>query len=638
MITEIEFPEEFASPLGLQPKRLRDLRSTVVLAGPNGAGKSRYLQLVAQIVAKLPEARNELGNLEVSLKNARWLNNIPPEATPIPEPWKSQITKQQSYLGLISSSGGSNRQPKVIHLSYPGHEVFRPWNTPTTSMITSLMRERGRNWDPRESSPATVDELVKSNIAGGFNTAMESAPAYLYTVALAIHESAHPRAQQSPGALKRLDDARSFNVVLRALLSAEIEPELDDNMNVMPRFRGRRLQLSELSVGEHVLMSWAILLHRQREWLQGAHLLIDEPENHLHPDVCLRALDALQRDVLGPEGQIWLATHSVPLIAHAGMESVYFVDNGSIEYAGNKIEKVIDRLLGGEEGRSKLRTLLADANELAFDSFAAQCLLPPGVASAREGDPQQEQMVRIADAVDGKQEGVRILDFAAGRGRLAAALRATGTEKSRRFTYYAYQDPRFTLPDERRECAEQIRQLEQPEPVEAYLVDTPDRLTVPGAVRMDLVVMCNVLHEIPVKDWLHAFRAIHSVLEEEGRLVIMEDQVPSVGELPHDNGYVILHDLALMELFGSKDAVTSLPSMLEGRLTAFAIPRRFLLDVTPKTIGRALHKVMSHARDGIRRIRDTRLQERSFKDGRRHAHFTLLYANAMLALEEYPFP
>lgn len=635
MFTEIEFSEEFTRPLGLQPQRLRNLKSLVVLAGPNGAGKSRYLTLVERIAARLAESEQGIAELEETLKLAQLFNAASANPAEVPEPWKSAFAKQRAHLALVTRTAETPAPPKVIPLSYPGNSFGRNPNT-RSSRLDFLNFSPGFVWDPRKVAPAKVDGLAQSNTTGGFDTAQESAPAYLYKVALALHESEHPQARQSPGAQKKLEDARAFNAVLRVLLAAEIEPELDDDMQVRPRFRGRQLQLGELSAGEQVLVSWAILLHRQREWLHGAHLLIDEPENHLHPDVCIRALNALQRDVLGPEGQIWLATHSVPLIAHAGMDSVYFVDNGSIEYAGNQMKKVIDRLLGGEEGRSKLRALLSEADEMAFDAFAAQCLLPPGVASAREGDPQQGQMVRAARDVSGGKENVRILDFAAGRGRLAAALKGAGSSSNRSFTYHAYQDPRFTQPDERRECLEQIRCLGQSGPPDTYLLDTLGRLTVPGADPMDLVVMCNVLHEIPVRDWLREFASIYKVLGEDGHLVILEDQLPSVGELPHDNGYVILNELALMALFGSKDAVTCLPTEGKGRLTAFAIPRRFLLNATPGTIGKALEQVRNHARDAIRHLRDTRAQERSFQDGRRHAHFALLYANAQLALEEYP--
>jgi SAM-dependent methyltransferase len=448
-------------------------------------------------------------------------------------------------------------------------------------------------WDygrhPLSVPPDDVDRVVAANQTGGFGNAVSSVYDYFFEVARAMYEAKHPDPQ-------------------------------------------------ELSMGELVLAGWAIVLHRQKAWLRGACVLIDEPENHLHPDVCIRALNALRNEILGPQGQIWLATHSVPLIAYAGIESVHFVDNGAIEYAGNKIGKVLDRLLGGQEGRTKLRALMADADEIAFDNFAAQCLLPPGVVSAQEGDPQQFQMVKAAKNLGVGKENIRILDFAAGRGRLAAALRDAGLVANRRFTYYAFQDPRFSEASDGRECIEHIRRLEQPGEPESYLVGTLEGFTVRDAGRMDLVVMCNVLHEIPVGDWQHVFERIHDVLADDGQLVILEDQTPSVGELPHADGYVILNEPALQHLFGSKDAVLRLSMEKDGRLTAFAVPRVFLKRVTPQTLGRSLASVKRMAEERIRCIRDKHRGQRSFQDGRLHAHFSLLYANALLASRQFPEP
>jgi ubiquinone/menaquinone biosynthesis C-methylase UbiE len=234
---------------------------------------------------------------------------------------------------------------------------------------------------------------------------------------------------------------------------------------------------------------------------------------------------------------------------------------------------------------------MADADEIAFDNFAAQCLLPPGVASTQEDDPQQIQMVKVAKILGANKENVRILDFAAGRGRLAAALGDAGLTARRRFTYDAF---------------------------------------------MDLVVMCNVLHELSVGDWQRSLERIHEVLAEGGHLVVFEDQTPSTGELPHADGYVILNEPALQHLFGSKNAVVRLPSERGERLTAFAIPRTFLKKVTPETIGKALGSVKRMAEENMRRIRDERRGGRSFQDGRLHAHFALLLANAHLASQQFP--
>ena len=630
MFSDFSFPESLARSVGLKPAELRNLKSLVVLAGPNGAGKSRYLRLVPDVATRYSDAVVRILDRRKQLDEFK---GNPPSYL-LPTQREAEISQMEEQLRTLERiiatarwAGPVPQRMKIIPLRY-------------TLASDSISVGSGYDvTDPNEAAPREVQRQAEDNKEGGFKKAANSVLAYVHEIARAMYDSEHPRHKDSDSVKQRLEDARAFNRVLRAFFSAEVELGMDDDSRPVANFRGRPFRPGELSQGEQILLIWAILLHRQKEWLRGAVVLIDEPENHLHPDACIRALDALRsEDILGPEGQIWLATHSIPLIAYAGLDSVYLVDHGAIEYAGNRIEKVIDRLMGGEQGRVRLRTLLADADELAFDTFAAQCLLPPDVAAPREGDPQQAQMANLTREAGAHKQDVRILDYAAGRGRLAVSLKEAGLAAERKFTYFAYQAAGYTSEEERSECLERIRELGQPQSPEDYLVNSLDRLTVPGMAPMDLVVMCNVLHEIPVRQWLECFARIHEVLADDGQLVILEDQLPSVGELPHANGYIILDDLALMELFGAREAVRTLSVEKQGRLTAFGIPKAFLRKASTQAIGKALEKVKRKAKDELRRLREGGQERRSFQMGRLHAHYALLHSNALMALDEYQMP
>jgi ABC-type multidrug transport system ATPase subunit len=631
MFSDFVFPKFFTDPVGLKPAELRNLGSLVVLAGPNGAGKSRYLRLVPELTNQFASMSSNISWLSNRLNDPKtdWVSYAPPaEREAELTKWKERLRALEWMSTTARWVGQPQKEIKTIALRY----------TMASDSIVSPNFDEDTT-DPNEAPPREVEERAQSNRTGGFESAASSVLAYFHEIARAMYDSEHPRHRNSETVKQKLDDALAFNRVLRALFSAEVELGMNASGRPVANFRGRLFRPGELSEGEQILVIWTILLHRQKEWLRGAQVLIDEPENHLHPDACIRAIEALRSDdILGPEGQIWLATHSVPLIAYAGLDSVYLVDHGSIEYVGNRIEKVIDRLMGGKDGRSRLRALLADADELAFDTFAAQCLLPPAVAAPREGDPQQEQMVNLAREVGANKQEVRILDYSAGRGRLAVALKEAGLTAERKFTYFAYQAPGYTSGKERSECLERIRELSPPQSPDAYLINSLDRLTVPGVAPMDLVVMCNVLHEIPVRQWLECFARIHEVLADDGQLVILEDQLPSVGELPHANGYVILDELALMELFGAQEAVRTLSLDKKGRLTAFGIPRAFLRNASATTICKTLERVKRKAKDELRLLREAGQQQRSFQMGRLHAHYALLHSNALLALDEYQMP
>lgn len=633
MFTDFIFPEALTRPLGLKEATLRNCKSLVVLAGPNGAGKSRYLKLMPDIVRHAHVAQPQIKAIQEELRSIARL--IQSEAHSI-----QNQHREQRKLNLEGELALLTAVDEGVHWDGPRPSTLKTIPLRYTLAETTFRGERGflshTGIGPYAVAPDAVEQQALASTENGFDGAAQSVPAYFHEVARALYDAEHPLQKKSESLKKRLEDAHAFNQVLEKFLGAKVEFNLDENGRPLAYFRGRVFRPDELSEGEQIIVIWTITLHRQKEHLRGAIVTIDEPENHLHPDACIRALDALRSDeILGPEGQIWLATHSVPLIAYAGLDSVHLVDNGSIQYAGNNIEKVINRLMGGENGRTRLRTLLADADDLAFETFAAQCLLPPTVAAPREDDPQQQQMTEAARDLGTKKDDLHILDYAAGRGRLAVSLREAGLAGGRKFTYFAYQSPAHTSEEERLECLARIRELGHQEPADSYLVNRLDRLCVPGRKPMDLVVMCNVLHEIPVQKWLECFEQVHEVLAEDGQLVILEDQLLPVGELPHAGGYIVLDDVALMCLFGSEKALLRYPTARDGRLTAYGISRDYLQRVSVETIVSALKKVRNKAKEELLVLRQAPTAQRSFQAGRRHAHYALLYTNAQLALAEY---
>ena len=68
--------------------------------------------------------------------------------------------------------------------------------------------------------------------------------------------------------------------------------------------------------------------------------------------------------------------------------------------------------------------------------------------------------------------------------------------------------------------------------------------------------MVNVLHEIPTISWNDEFATIYNLLKEDGKLVIIERELLTIGESPFTNGYMMLtgnetHSEAANILFGA---------------------------------------------------------------------------------------
>ncbi|NVJ14103.1 methyltransferase domain-containing protein [Myxococcus sp. AM010] len=311
--------------------------------------------------------------------------------------------------------------------------------------------------------------------------------------------------------------------------------------------------------------------------------------------------------------------------------------DGSIKFAGNTVTSVVESLLGGKDGKDRLSTFLSDADEIAFMEFAVQCILPAGVADAKTGDKQQVQFTEVLNQRLASNQHVRILDYSAGKGRFASALRerfasTTGNEALReRLNYFAYNDPRFIEPDEKDACKARVAVLEQPGSIEEYYWESMAQLQATHRHEIDIIVLCNVLHEIEPDDWIRTFRDIDELLAPDGVLVVMEDLLPPVGELPNKRGYLLLDEFGLGLLFDAPKSVKVLQKR-ENRLLAAAIPKALLSRVTPETRSSALEHLMSFSRERVEQIRAEVSNSPSHRLGREHAHYAMLYTNASIAL------
>ena len=484
--------------------------------------------------------------------------------------------------------------------------------------------------NPDDVPPKQARALVGDNAQGGFHSAFISMHPYLEDLAEAFYDAEDTRNRLRAEEL--LAGPRAFNAILERLTGWTLGAGIKDG-GVVPLLGDRAFAFTELSEGQKLLIAWAIVLHRQRATLQNSIITLDEPENHFHPDVCVRVIRALLE--FAPTSQVWVATHSVPLIAYAGMERVHLVEGGRVTYGGNQIDRVMERLLGGPEGREQLHTFWSDADELGYFNFAAQCLLDPEVADFHARDDQPDQVAETAGAA-GLPTSARVLDYGAGRGRLASALARQRDEGvSVPFEYFAVNHPAFTKADDRNRCKAEIARLHGAANVETHYTEDLEGFMATGQ-RMDGVVLCNVFHEVPVADWLTTLGQIHGVLAEHGVLIIVEDMLPSVGELPNRNGYVILDEPALRALVaapGEHPHVRVGSSEREGRLLAFIVQRAALLNVSSETVERALESVQGTAIRGMRAAREAADRE-TFQGGRRHAHYSMLYANASLSRED----
>ena len=645
-ITRLEFPD--LPKYAIKRFTAERLGRTVVLAGRNGAGKSRILQRI--------HAWDREKILSQVLAPTRWqLTHLE---------WASHFLQGPRKKGLpdLSKRGWWNdahawkwiiSNPNAVTLhnsSAPGRSPFGPASAEGLSRtcqeemyavdFDSDARPQILYFTPTDLAvedswnigPADRKKLALDAEDAGIQHLPKSAVAYIQCLQNAYregshHESASPAAERD-GIKERY---QSLDNAIHTLLGARLGRDGEGQATLFSLPLGD----AKLSDGQRVLLQLAVALHAQSGKLSEQILLLDEPENHLHPSALIEVIQRLQAVLTN--GQLWVATHSVPLLATFNPDDLWYVEDGVMSHSGSKPRRVLEGLLGNEERIYQLADFLGLPAALAANHFAQQCLLPPEVLTTGADDPQTLQISRVLQSLRqqrGAEKPLKLLDYGAGRGRLASALSSIPGVADL-VDYRAYD----VTPEHRAECESAIATLHT-DPAARCLIGPKALNNKLPDHSVDIVIMCNVLHEIEPRHWLTIVGPegqATRVLKPDGFFLLVEDTEMRVGELAHANGFLVLETAALRTLFAITEEDTSFATddaKGDGRLIASLVPAACLTRATEDTVKAALQKVKRGAMDEIRSLREQAQKKApTYAEGRRHAFYVQQLSNSLLALQ-----
>ena len=395
-----------------------------------------------------------------------------------------------------------------------------------------------------------------------------------------------------------------------------------------------------LSVGQRKLFSFvAPLVGNPSKNLKV--VLFDEPETHLHPQATIEMLKAMQRIL--KDGQLWIATHSMSIVAGLGLENVWYAEKGVVSFGGSKVERVITSLFGGRDNLAPLRLALSEPDRVAIARFAAECLeLPPTAPAPGPREPQFDQALAAIRAVATADAPISILDWGAGRGRFKLWLSQQPAEVQDRVKYFAF-EPNSATANELRDAVE--RATGTPVDVVSDVDAVHKRSKELDA--FDIVLLSNVLHEIEPAEWQALFADIRGAMASGGHLLIVEDKLLPIGELPNATGFVLVDRDACAALFnmapGDVVEQRAVDELRSGRLSCFRIPAAALASVTRNSVVQCLNLLNARAIEGIEQMRQQRRGQGdqirvSQDDGHLHALQLLQYANTATALRAIELP
>ena len=371
--------------------------------------------------------------------------------------------------------------------------------------------------------------------------------------------------------------------------------------------------LSLFSPGETMLLYMSIFLSMQKNNKEEKSVIIlDEPESHLHPKALLDFIDMLQTN--HKSETIWIATHSLFAIPQLKFENIIYIKDNIIEKRRSTIYNDLKLCLLGDE-TEPVEMFFSSLSQWQYCEFIAECLTNPEVIDTVNADDEQVQIfVQFLSWYRDNNIELNILDFGGGSARLGLSLNLIKNEDKPQYEYEIY-DPKPQYEGEEFKVYTKLEEIKK---------------------KYDCIVMMNVLHEIKPTDWLENFRAISSLLKDNGYLVFVEVSALTSGEMPNDFGYFVLGEEELKVLCNANEGIPKVRIKNNQKSLCFILDKFMLSEITQNSIDRTINRLKEHSMEEIKQIKN--VVEKGKKAGvintnsysRRYAFWTQQYVNAKI--------
>jgi ABC-type cobalamin/Fe3+-siderophores transport system ATPase subunit len=559
LIKRFYIPSNEAASIGLQEINMPRLGRYVAIAGKNGAGKTRLLTMLEQSIQNCFTNTDLVHRFQNQIaENERTILNTP-EHPDVPK-WGDAMAQAQLQLEHIFG------------------RVFK--DDDQTNFRAVKFVPKGLNFDdPRRHAPQSlVTQALQAN-----NGTIENFQAYCLPYIQMLqnrwwsvtHQNYLGDASEKETTIQ---EYKKLNELVGTLLGVNLERTKDDEASIFCK----PLAEAGLSDGQKVILQLAVALHAQKGILNNIIFILDELENHLHPSATIDLLKKL--DEVAPNAQIWIATHSVSLLAYIASKepmSIWYMEDGKVTHSGRSPERVLAGLLGDENGVGQVHAFTGLPALLAATTYAVESLFPPKTVAGGKRDDQVSQITNILQTKS-LSGALSVLDFGAGKGRLldgiASELKAD--EVKNIINYMAFDSSH----EDKDVCCAVIDEYFGSSDGR-YFGSSDEFFSQKDSGCIDVVVMCNVLHEIPPSQWVPLFdknSLIMQALKKDGFLLLVEDQRIPVGEKAHEHGFLVLDTPQLKTLFGitEKDIKSGLfvhdDHRKDGRLKAHLVSKSLL--------------------------------------------------------------
>ena len=296
-ITRINIPKSINNNDGLEQIKMDKLDKIVLIAGKNGSGKTRIINKIFNKLNSKPK-KNIINSLSQQLEtNKNTLANNEKTIANL----KEQLSKNPNQI-LINSINERidilNRSSSSIIENISKLEVKLNWNEIETNELSesyTSIRFVPKSLELRDCNSFPKNEII--NYAKNINTVgMQNLPNGTFAKIQVIQDrwfnSTHQHSQASE---IEKESAIADYEKLKQLIELFLNTSLGRTLNDEATLFGFPMGKSNLSDGQKILLQFCLAIYSQETALKDLILILDEPENHLHPSVIIETIERIQK-------------------------------------------------------------------------------------------------------------------------------------------------------------------------------------------------------------------------------------------------------------------------------------------------------------------------------------------------------
>ena len=418
-----------------------------------------------------------------------------------------------------------------------------------------------------------------------------------------------------------------INNIMKELINRQVEIDKKGDIYVHKFFNNvdRSIKITEafsfpeMSPGEKILFYFCLFLYyiSNNSEKKKFIIIIDEPECHLHPNKLIYFINKLL--TLDFISELWIASHSLFLVPLFDFDSIILIENGKVANRNSQMYKKVYNALVGNENIDIFEFLKSIDSWMYYQWIVEMFALP---IPKDDLDNKDEQFIMINKYCLSKfhtNKKLKVLDYGAWKCRIYDCL-VMNKEDVNNFIEYEAFEP---YPDCNYEYHKNITLYN-------------DKKLLPNN-KYDIIILMNVLHEIPVDEWTDTLNKIGKCLVEEGKMIFIEVKNLTHGEQPYgNNGFLVLNDEAVKKCFPNVKKI----SFEQNKSNAWVIDKLSLTTLTEAMVIEAIKSLRQTTKNELKIAYDERIAIAKRKQkgnvtikARKYAFISQQYINSGFALE-----